>query len=194
MCALAAPSWNERLPGALVALVVQVALFVLLLHSFQPVTRQGDAESQTIFLMPRLLPRPVPVIDARGSPRPAPSAAPSLPVTDIPPPPPYTQAAPSNPALLTALRGALACEPDAHGRPSPLMSCRGFRPAPRSEMAALAPALPMAREAEFAAEKARANTPGRVPCVSMRSNSMGFGQNEQEISVNLVCVLEEMAK
>ena len=52
----------------------------------------------------------------------------------------------------------------------------------------------MAREAEFAAERARANTPGRVPCVSMRSNSMGFGQQDQEVSVNLVCVLDEMAK
>ena len=195
MRALAAPRWNERLPGALVALAVQAALFVLLLHSFQPAARKRETGRETIFLMPRLVPRPVPVIDARGSWRPAPSAAPSLPVPEIPrAPPPHTQAAPGNPSLLAALRGALACEPDAQGRPSPLVSCRGFRPAPRNELAALAPALPVAREAEFAAERARANTPGRVPCVSMRSNSMGFGQQDQEVSVNLVCVLDEMAK
>jgi hypothetical protein len=197
MHALADRSWNEKLPSACAALTVQAGLFALLLASFRPATGPAEAERETIFLLPRLAPRPVPVIDARTAPRaaPAPSGAPALPVPEIPPPPPpYTQALPGNPDALAVLRGALACKPDAQGQPSPLPSCQGLRPRSRNELAALAPALPVKREAQLAAERARERAPLRVPCVSMQTNNMGFGQEEHAVMVDPFCALGELMR
>lgn len=190
-------SWKDRLPGALFALALQVALFALLAASFTPQRKPG-APAETMIFLPRILQRPVPVIDARQAPRSAPaqSAAPAFsppPLASAPPSPPETQA-PGAAALLAALGRALACEPDAEGRASPLISCRKMRMPPRNDMAALAPALLVHRETEWAAERARANAPGRVPCVSMQTNNMGFGQNAHEVMVNPLCVLGELTR
>jgi hypothetical protein len=192
--------WKDRLPGALFALALQAALFALLAASFTPQHR-SDRPAESVLLLPRLLQRPVPVIDARQPARnpPVQSGAPPL---STPPlataPPPETQVpepqAPSAQALLTALGRALTCEPDADGRASPLLSCRGVRMRARNDMAALAPSLPVHREAELAAERARANTPARVPCVSMQTTNMGFGQREHAVMVNPLCALEELIR
>jgi hypothetical protein len=65
---------------------------------------------------------------------------------------------------------------------------------PRDDRTALAPSLPVHREAEWAAERARANTPVRVPCVSMQTNNMGFGQEDHEVMVDPLCVIGELAR
>ena len=197
MCALASPAWNERLSGALAALALQAGLFALLLQSFPPLRRAPEELTERIFYLPRIVPPP-PVIDARRPPTtaPAPSTAPGLPAPEIPPaPPPYMQAPPGNPSLLTALRGALACESDAHGRPSPLVSCQGVRPAPRNELLAPAPDLPVTREGELAAEKALANTPVRVPCVSLNSRTVAIGSSQEHaVRLSLLCALGELMR
>lgn len=197
MRALSSPGWKERLPGAVIALGLQAGLFALLLHAFPRVRRTPEILTERIFYLPRILPPPPPVIDARRPPRPttAPSAAPGLPAPEIPSaPPPYTQAAPGNPSLLRAFGRAVGCERDDQGRPSPFGSCRGVRPAPRSELAALAPERPVKREAELAAERARADTPLRVPCVSMQNNNLGFGLEEKVAMVDPLCALDELRK
>jgi hypothetical protein len=102
--------------------------------------------------------------------------------------------APDAPALLAALGRALTCQPDADGGAPPLLSCRGVRMRPRDDMAALAPSLPVHREAELAAERARASAPARVPCVSMQTSNMGFGQREHVVMVDPLCALGELVR
>ena len=70
---------------------------------------------------------------------------------------------------------------------------------PRDDRTALAPSLPVHREAEWAAERARANTPARVPCVSMQTRTMkvgnmSVGPEDHEFMVDPLCVLGELAR
>jgi hypothetical protein len=195
-------SWKDRLPGALFALAPQAGLFALLAASSTPQHKTAASPETVLFLPPRLQ-RPVPVIDARQPPRSAPaqSVAPALstpPAASALLPAPEAQT-PNAPALLAALGRALACEPDKDGRPSPLISCRGIRMRPRNDRTALAPSLPVYREAEWAAERARANKPVRVPCVSMQSRNMRFGNmsvgpEDHEFMVDPLCVIGELAR
>jgi hypothetical protein len=194
MHALTFPRWNERLPSACAALALQAALFALLAWSFQPLRREPEASAERIFYLPRMA-RPPLVIDARPAPRTpaAPSGAPTLPVPEIPPaPPPYTQAPPGNPSLLSALGRALACEADGEGRASPLMSCR--KPAMPSPNDQRAPSLAVKRERELAAERARSQAPPRVPCTATKTFGGGGAPEEHSVMVDPLCLLGELTR
>ena len=196
MRALSSPGWNarwnERLSGAVLALGLQIGLFALLLQSFPQMRRMPEDSLERILYLPRLVrPPPPTVIDARPQPRAATAPAPGAPAPKIPPAlPPYTRAPPGNPSLLRAFGRAVACEPDALGRPSPLVSCRGWRGS-RNDLAALAPELPVKREAELAAERARARS-NRLPCVSMQTQDLGYGLMEKSVRVDMGCALGEL--
>src|SRR4051812_41580520 len=172
----ASATWRQRFPSALMALAMQVGLFLLLLYSFRPMELPPEAGRETILLLPRLPSSPPPVvIDARKKPdagasppvnvAPSESAAPAEEPFSLQNLPPYARP-PSNEALLAALGRALACRPDVLGQPTPFASCRPmamWRPGMQSEPRTVG------REESLAAELAKARTPPKVPCTSTRS-------------------------
>jgi len=170
------PAWKDRLPSAALALSLQVALFALLIYSLvpppPPPPPPSDAVTETIFLMPKLMPPRAPiVIDARPQ-----ESTPPQPVTPPAPPSdwspplyatpqfdlPYAPPIPGSPrALLMALQRGLNCLPDEQGRVSALCP-RDFAKPPPPRDRALA-GTPGRNEARFAAENACADGPAVLP-------------------------------
>jgi hypothetical protein len=158
--------------------------------------------AEAIFLLPRPRPREPIIIDARGEQRqnPAPAASPSTGLTVTPSAPvelPAYAKPPSDQAVMAAFMRGVRCQPDEFGRPAPWAHCNGGIPV-RREPPVPPMAVPVKREAQFAAEKARANTPGRVPCVSMQSRTIGIGNmglgKEHAVMVDPLCALAELAR
>ena len=184
-------------------LALPALLFLLLLHSFEAPPRMMAKLAEVIFLLPRPRPREPIIIDARGEERqkPALAAPPSTAPAEAPPAPvelPTYARPPSDQALMSAFLRSVRCQADEFGRPAPWAHCNGGRFLERREPPVPPTAVPVKREAQFAAEKARANTPGRVPCVSMQSRTIGIGNmglgKEHAVMVDPLCALAELAR
>lgn len=161
-------AFREKLPSALGAIAIQVALAALLALSFEAV-RRSVTEKETILLLP---PAPLPkppdpmVIDARGARKPAPtplpqSIAPETPLVAAPPAPPATIAIAPPPTV----QAKVDCSPDVRARMMPerrAALCPPPPPGPNDVPLQIGDG-PVKDEEYFAAEKARRDAPFTLP-------------------------------
>jgi hypothetical protein len=178
---------RDRLTSVTIAVLLQMGFVTIFIYSLPLISPPKNRAHEITFILPRLREAPKTSSAPR---RITPSA--SLPILNsqrptLPPiamPPPTTD--------LQAFGKALfGCAPENLGNltPEQRTHCSGFGTAPHGAAAAtqspsLINDLPR-REAELAAR----NTPTRVPCTSLRTQTFGFSSNVTTAIVDPLCAL-----
>lgn len=161
-------AFREKLPSALGAVAIQVALAALLALSFEAVRRSAP-ERETILLLPpapvRTLAEPM-MIDARGARKPAPAPLPQASAPEAPPPAAPPVPPPANAiAPAPTVQAQVDCSPDVRARMLPekrAALCPPPPPGPNDVPLQIGDG-PVKDEEYFAAEKARRDAPFTLP-------------------------------
>ena len=183
---------RDRLTGVTFAVLLQMGLVAIFLYSLPLIAPAKKLPREITFFLPRLRDVAKPALGSRrGKPSPLPSSAARLP--RISPPvamsPAVTPPAPDLGAFGEALFG---CAPENLSKltAEQRSHCSAFAAMPRdrdgiAEPRSLVKDLPR-REAELAAR----NTPARVPCVELRTRTLGFnGIQDTGIMTDPLCAL-----
>jgi len=179
---------RDRLTGATIAVLLQAGFVAIFIYSLPLMSPAKRLSREITFFLPRLREAVKPVSGSRrGKPAPLPEARLPLvaPPLALPPTPPA--------ADLRAFGNALfGCAPENLNNltPEQRSHCSGFAALPRdggavTEPRSLVKDLPR-RQAELAAR----NTPARVPCVELRTRTLGFnGIQDTGIMTDPLCAL-----
>ena len=182
---------RDRLTGAIIAILLQMAFVTIFIYSLPLIVPAKKPLHEITFFLPRLreVARPGPAA-RRGRPSPTqPLTAQPLTMPPIisPPvePPPAAD-------LQTFGKELFGCAPENLSKltPEQRTHCGRFAAVPRdrdtvTEPSSLVKDLPR-REAELAAR----NTPARVPCVALRTQTLGFtGKEDTGVMADPLCLL-----
>jgi len=185
---------RDRLTGVTFAVLLQMGFVAIFIYSLPLIMPAKKLPREITFFLPRLREaakpasasrraKTAPSREARFPPVVPPVAPPLVPPLTLPPP------AADLRAFGTALFG---CAPENRNNLTleQRSHCSGFAAIPRDEGAATEPRslvkdLPR-RQAELAAR----NTPARVPCVELRTRTLGFnGIQDTGIMIDPLCAL-----
>ena len=178
---------RDRLTSVTIAVLLQMGFVAIFMYSLPLIAPPKKLAHEITFFLPRLRETPKASPAPRGT-RPSTSLpirnSPGLKLPPIAMPPPTTD--------LQAFGNALfGCAPENLGKltPEQRTHCSGFGVAPNDTTAVTEPPslvkdLPR-REAELAAR----NTPARVPCTSLRTQTFGFSSNVTTAIVDPLCAL-----
>ena len=182
---------RDRLIGATIAVLLQAGFVVIFIYSLPLIVPVKRLPHEIAFFLPPLREAVKPDSRSRrGRPSPSPPAAtPPLAVPPIVMPPGASPSATDLQGFGNALFG---CSPENLNNltPEQRSHCSGLAAIPRdkngiAEPRSLVKDLPR-REAELAAR----NTPARVPCVELRTRTLGFnGIEDTGIMTDPLCAL-----
>jgi hypothetical protein len=187
---------RDRFTGATIAILLQLGLVTIFIYSLPLMAPTRKRPQEITFYLSRLREAVKPAAAARRnrvSPTP-PFAAPPLTAPPIFVPPATT--APPAAGLQTFGNQLFGCAPENLNNltPEQRAHCSGLAALPQGKGAVGEPPSlvkdPTRREAELAAR----NTPARVPCVDLRSRSLGFsGGQDTGVVADFVCLLNGWA-
>jgi hypothetical protein len=178
---------RDRFTSITIAILLQMGFVAIFIYSLPLMTPPKKLAHEITFILPRLREAP----KASSAPRRTRPST-SLPTRNLQRPalPPIAMPPPT-----TDLQGfgneLFGCTPENLGKlaPEQRAHCSGFGAAPYDTTAATEPPslvkdLPR-REAELAAR----NTPARVPCANLRTQTLGFSGNVTTAIVDPLCAL-----
>jgi hypothetical protein len=182
---------RDRLAGVTIAVLLQMGFVIIFIYSLPLITPAKRISREITFLLPRLREAAKPALNTRsGKPSPSPPLA-TQPLT-VPPiflPPVITPPATDLQTFGNALFG---CAPENLSKltPEQRSHCGLLAAIPRDkdtvrEPPSLVKDLPR-RQAELAAR----NTPARVPCITLKTQTLGFtGHQDTGVGVDPLCLL-----
>jgi hypothetical protein len=180
---------RDRLAGATIAVLLQLGLVTIFVYSLPLILPAKKRAREITFFLP------VPHEAAKPAPAPrdrlSPLRAPVAPLV-VPPPLVLPPVAPPGSDLQSFGKALFGCAPENRNNltPEQRAHCSGLAAMPRDEgRVGELPSLvrdPARREAELAAR----NTPARVPCVELRTRSLGFaGAQDNGVMTDPLCML-----